>query len=262
MDDRIQELAVDAARQVLQSFRESNAQWTDDKLPLNELAAWLGLEIASFDQDYYPEGTYGFLEPGENLIWLRRKLLEGIHRFTLAHEIGHAILHRQAEHQHVSFRLPRTVGVLDPGAAFDDPCKEQDVREGETDLVFQDQAEELLGIGISYDPRSQREIAANIFAAELLMPLERVRTLYVSAEISANELAGIFGVSQSALLNRLSVLLTPSEANVNRMGDLYGRPWDEGGRPGVVGHMDGSSDNTHSYAETMLSPKKQYNEFQ
>src|SRR5207245_6946443 len=53
-----------------------------------------------------------------------------------------------------------------------------------------------------------------------------------------------------------------SEANVNRMGDLYGRPWDEGGRPGVVGHMDGSSDNTHSYTETILSPKKQYDEFQ
>ncbi len=195
MDDRFQELAVEAARQVLQSFRESDAQWTDDKIPLNELADWLGLEIATFNSDDYPKGTFGFLEPGENLIWIRRNLSEGMHRFTLAHEIGHAILHRQVEHQHVSLRLPRTVGVLDPGAAFDDPCKEQDVREGVTDLVFQDQAEELLGTGISYDPRSQREIAANIFAAELLMPLERVRTLYVSAEISANELAGIFGVS-------------------------------------------------------------------
>ncbi len=258
MDDRFQELAVEAARQVLQSFRESDAQWTDDKIPLNELADWLGLEIATFNSDDYPKGTFGFLEPGENLIWIRRNLAEGMHRFTLAHEIGHAILHRQVEHQHVSLRLPRTVGVLDPGAAFDDPCKEQDVREGVTDLVFQDQAEELLGTGISYDPRSQREIAANIFAAELLMPLERVRTLYVSAEISANELAGIFGVSQSALLNRLSVLLTQNDVNVNRRGDLHGRPVAGDG----IGSADASSDNTHSYTETILSPKKQYDEFQ
>src|SRR6266849_3336233 len=110
MHDRIQEQAAEAAQQVLQNFRESYTQWTDDKVPLNELAAWLGLEIATFNSDDYPKGTFGF---------------------------------------------------LDPGADFDDPCKEQDVREGVTDLVFQDQAEELLGIGISYDPRSQREIAAN-----------------------------------------------------------------------------------------------------
>src|SRR6266480_5368591 len=262
MDDRIQELAVDAARQVLQSFRESNAQWTDDKLPLNALAAWLGLEIASFDQDYYPEGTYGFLEPGENLIWLRRKLLEGIHRFTLAHEIGHAILHRQAEHQHVSLRLPRIVGILDTGAAIEDPCKEQDVREGVTDLLFQDQTEELRGIGISYDPRSQREIAANIFAAELLMPLDRVRTLYLSEEIPANEMAGIFGVSKSAMFNRLAVLLAPSMINVHQRSNLPGRLWNEGGHPGVDGHAHDSSDKTYSPTETIQTRKKEYDEDQ
>ena len=260
MDDRFLELAAEAAREVLQSFRESYAQWTDDKIPLNDLAAWLGLEIATFDPDDYPKGTYGFLEPGENLIWLRRKLPEGMHRFTLAHEIGHAILHRQVEH--VSFRLPRSVGILDPGAVFEDQCKEQDVREGVTDLVLQDQAEELLGIGISYDPRSQREIAANIFAAELLMPLERVRTLYVSAETPANELAGIFGVSKSAMLNRISVLLTSSETNVDRGSDLYGRTQDQGGHSGVDGLIHGSSDNTHSPTETILIPKRLYDEFQ
>jgi ATP-dependent DNA helicase UvrD/PcrA len=252
MDDKVQAQAAEAAHQVLQNFRESYAQWTDDKVPLNELAAWLGLEIATFDPGDYPKGTYGFLEPGENLIWLRRYLSEGMHRFTLAHEIGHAVLHRQAAYQHTSFRLAQSIGVLDPGAAFEVSCKEYDVREDVTDLLFQDQAEELLGIGISYDPRSQREIAANIFAAELLMPLERVRALYLIAEAPANELAGVFGVSKSALLNRLSVLLTPGT------GDHKGRP--------VIGDggnsADGSSDNTHSPNETILSPEKQYDEFQ
>ena len=262
MDDRIQELAAEAASQVLQSFRESYPQWTDDKLPLDELATWLGLEIATFDQDDYPEGTYGFLEPGENLIWLRRNLTDGILRFTLAHEIGHAILHREIGHQSVSFRLPRSVGFLDTGVAFEDPCNEQDVREGVTDLLFQDQTEELHGIGIYYDPRSQREIAANIFAAELLMPLERVRTLYLSAEIPANELAAIFGVSKSAMLNRLAVLLAPNETNVHSGGNLPGLTWDEGGQAGVDGHAHGSSDKTYSPTETIHTPKKEYDEFQ
>jgi DNA helicase II / ATP-dependent DNA helicase PcrA len=262
MDERFQELAAGAARQVLQGFRESYAPLTDDKVPLDKLATWLGLEIATFDPGDYPKGTYGFLEPGENLIWLRRHLPEGMHRFTLAHEIGHAILHRQAEHQHIPLRLPRTLGVLDTGTAPDDPCKEQDIRESVTDLFFQDQVEEQLGIGISYDPRSQREIAANIFAAELLMPLERVRTLYLSAETPASELASIFGVSKSALLNRISALLTSSEIDVNHSGSYDSRPVDEGDHPGAEGYGHGDSDNIQIPTETIPLPQKHYDEFQ
>ena len=261
MDDRIQGLAAEAARQVLQSFRESCAQWTDDKIPLNELAAWLGLEITTFDPDDYPKGTYGYLEPRENLIWLHRNLPEGLHRFTLAHEIGHAILHREAAHPYVFSLLLPSVGVIDTGAASEDTCKEQDVREGVTDLLYQDQTEELLGIDITYDPHSQREIAANIFAAELLMPLERVRTLYVSAETPANELAVIFGVSKFALLNRLSMLLTPGEMYVHRGSDHSGRTGNGGGY-GVDGHAQDSSDKVQTLTETMHTPKKEYDEFQ
>src|SRR6266516_4848093 len=262
MDDKIQELAAGAARQLLQNFGESHPQWTDDKIPLDELAVWLGLEITTFDPSDYPKGTYGFLEPAENLIWLCRNLSTGLQRFTLAHELGHAILHRQAAQKHFSIHPSQSMVVLDQGASPEDPCDEHDVHEDATGIIFQEQAEELLGIGISYDPRSQREIAANIFAAELLMPLERVRTLYLSAETPANELASIFGVSKSALLNRLSLLLTPSETNVNRTSDLHGRLWDEGVRLEVDGHAGGSSDNTHSSTEAILSPKKQYDEFQ
>src|SRR6266702_588349 len=262
MENKIKALAAETAHQLLQRFRESHPWWIDDRTPLDDLAAWLDLKITTFHPDDHPEGTYGFLDAGENLVWLRRYLPEGIHRFTLAHEIGHAVLHRQLGHQHISFRLAQSVAVLDQGALYEDPCKEHEVREDVTDLVFQDQAEELLGIGISYDPRSQRELTANFFAAELLMPLERVCALYLTAEAPANELACIFGVSKSALLNRLSVLLTPSEANVNRTGDLHGRSWDEGVRSEVDGHTGDSSDNTHSSTETILSLNKQYDEFQ
>src|SRR6266700_362063 len=262
MENKIKALAAETAHQLLQRFRESHPWWIDDRTPLDDLAAWLDLKITTFHPDDHPEGTYGFLDAGENLVWLRRYLPEGIHRFTLAHEIGHAVLHRQLGHQHISFRLAQSVSVLDQGALYEDPCKEHEVREDVTDLVFQDQAEELLGIGISYDPRSQRELTANFFAAELLMPLERVCALYLTAEAPASELACIFGVSKSALLNRLSVLLTPSEANVNRTGDLHGRSWDEGVRSEVDGHTGDSSDNTHSSTETILARNKQYDEFQ
>ena len=245
MVDRFQVQAAEAARRVLQRFREANPQWTDDKIPVDELATWLGFVVTTFGPDDHPKGTYGFLEPGENLIWLSRNLTDGIRRFTLAHEIGHAILHRHVEDQHISLRLARTVGLLDQEVSPEDRCTELDVRESETDRPFEDQVEELQGIDIAYDPRSQREIAANIFAAELLMPLERVRALYLSADIQAGELADIFGVSKSAMLNRIAVLLIPGET--------------EDGRG--VGVQNGAN-NPYPHTETLNQPQKTYDEYQ
>src|SRR5207237_8135190 len=83
--------------------------------------------------------------------------------------------------------------------------------------------QEVLGIGQAYDPRSERERAANIFAAELLMPLERVRTLYLDQNISPDQLASIFGVSNAAMLNRLAGLLT-EPAMPERPEGAAGRP--------------------------------------
>src|SRR5207302_663701 len=57
----------------------------------------------------------------------------------------------------------------------------------------------------------------NIFAAELLMPLERVHTLYLSEHITPHQLASLFEVSNAAMLNRLVGLLTDS-------GRLQGSP--------------------------------------
>jgi len=61
-----------------------------------------------------------------------------------------------------------------------------------------------------YHPRSQRELAANIFAAELLIPLGRVQRLYLAEESNPATLASGFGVSNAALLNRLAGLLKKS----------------------------------------------------
>src|SRR5258708_15782190 len=109
------------------------------------------------------------------------------------------------------------------GMSREDPCQTQDVREEAMGFIYQEQAEELLGIGLSYDPRSQRELEANIFAAELLMPLERVRALYLTKQLPANKLAGVFDVSNAAMLNRVAGLLvetreTPGQGEVEQTG--------------------------------------------
>jgi len=247
MDDRMQALAAEAAHQLLQSFRGSYPQWTDDRTPLDELTSWLGLEIATFHPEDYPEGTYGFLEPEENLIWLGRNLPEMLRRFTLAHELGHAILHRQVSHEHIAFNHLQPVLEAGQGVTREDPCQTYDIREEVTGLIYQEQAEELLGIGLSYDPRSQRELAANIFAAELLMPLERVRALYLTRGVPAGQLAGVFDVSNAAMLNRLAGLLREKKEIVAGQAELGGS---ELGGP-----------LARRPAEAKV-PQKQYDEFQ
>src|SRR5579864_6401534 len=151
MDDRMRSEAVETARQLLQRFKADHPEWTDDKTPVDELVTWYGLEVATFHPDDQPQGTYGWLEPGEDLIWLCRGLPETLRRFTLAHELGHAVLHRHADQPH----------LLEAKLSRDDLCQVVDVQEDITGLLDQDQVEEILGIGQSYDPRSQRELAAN-----------------------------------------------------------------------------------------------------
>ncbi len=211
MDDQVRSEAVVTARQLLQRFKAQHPEWTDDKTPVDELVMWYGLEVATFHPDDQPQGTYGWLEPGEDLIWLCRGLPETLRRFTLAHELGHAVLHRHADQQQLHL----------PEPSRDDPCQVIDVQEEVTGLLDQEQVEEILGIGQSYDPRSQRELAANIFATELLMPRERMQALYQGGgsrvpiyrarltplQTSPSSLAGIFGVSAAAMLNRLAGLL-------------------------------------------------------
>lgn len=210
MDASVRLEAVEAARDLLQRFQAECTTWQDVATPVEEIAAWLGCEIATFHPEDYPSGTYGFLEPGEQLIWLCRDLPATLQRFTLAHELGHVVLH---SHIPLGHDLPasshaRSLPLAEPGVSSDDPCQIQDIQEELTGLLSQQQAEELLGPGATYDPRSQRELAANLFAAELLMPLHRVWELYVKQQISPDALALLFNVSQAAILNRLAGLLT------------------------------------------------------
>jgi DNA helicase-2/ATP-dependent DNA helicase PcrA len=224
MDHRMRITAEAAARLLLRYFQEERPQWSDEQTPLDEIVSWLGLHVATFYPEDYQEGTYGFVDPDEdeNLIWLRRDLPETLRRFTLAHELGHVVLHSQ-RNERVRDLLselhlpPAGAGMAEdvPAPSRDDPCQEDDVEQQAAGLLDQEQFQEALGIGESYDPRSQRELAANIFAAELLMPIDRVRNLYLVRRVAPGKLAGIFAVSQAALLNRLAGLLMEPAPSVS-----------------------------------------------
>lgn len=215
MESRIRVIAELAARQVLESFRAMHPTWSYDRTPVDAIAAWLGLQTETFHPDDYPHGTYGFMDSDEDehLVWLCRGLSETLRRFTLAHELGHAILHCQSGEriqvilQDIHGENPAPTGAINRAPTRRDPCHSNDVQEEMMALFDQEQFEEMLGIGHSYDPRSQRESAANLFAAELLMPSIRVSTLYLAQHVQPNTLADLFGVSQAAMLNRLSGLL-------------------------------------------------------
>src|SRR5579885_2326946 len=248
MDNRMRIMAVEAARLVLRLYREEHPEWVDDRTPLDELVSWLGLQVETFHPDDYKPGTYGFVDADEdeNLIWLCRDLSEMLRRFTLAHELGHAVLHCHggSRVQALANKLASLSGMetsqpILPDPSHADPCHETDVQESMTWLLDQEQFQEALGIGQSYDPRSQRELDANLFAAELLMPIERLRTLYLVECVPPQSLADIFAVSNAAMLNRLAGLL---KEHLNPAIEV--------------------SEETPQQQAPAAAPKKQYDEFQ
>ena len=215
MDEQMRNMAEETARLVLRRFRAVFSKWRDDRTPVDDLVKWLGLQLETFHPENLP-GTYGYVDPDENehLIWLCRGLPETMRRFTLAHELGHVLLHgTPSSHMNALLGdIPAIVTTQDYAftPSSEDPCRENDVQEESTVLTDAEQFQER--IGQSYDPRSQRELAANMFAAELLMPLERVRTLYLVERVSPTSLAATFQVSTIALLNRLAELLKSPKA--------------------------------------------------
>src|SRR5947209_17763507 len=209
MDDSIREQAETAARLLLRHFQLAHPQWSDDRTPVDEIVSWLGLHVTTFYPGDYAPGTYGFIDSDEDegLIWLSRNLSETFRRFTLAHELGHAILHCIGGSRFHALLSDRPIFTQEqqslPELSRADPCHGLDIQEGSTGILDQEQFQEALGIGHTYDPRSQREVVANLFASELLMPLERIRTLYLVQRVPAHTLVERFGVSQAAMLTRL-----------------------------------------------------------
>jgi len=158
MDLQLRATAEMTARLLLQTFRAEHGD--EDFAPLDAIVPWLGLHMETFHAADYPPGTFGFTDADEDehLIWLCRGLAEAFRRFTLAHELGHALLHCRS-----TPRIQELLGTYTAQTSWPvsepsrlDPCSETDVQEN---MLDQEQFEAALGIGHSYDPRSERELA-------------------------------------------------------------------------------------------------------
>jgi Zn-dependent peptidase ImmA (M78 family) len=139
------------------------------------VAAGLGAEVRLFDLEADVSGVL-YREADRRVIVVNKRQSAVRQRFTIAHEIGHLVLHRgHAVHVDEGFRI----NLRDPRAAT---------------------AEEV------------EEIEANAFAANLLMPAAWVRQdvdggrLDPSDEDALAEFAERYGVSLHAMALRLASL--------------------------------------------------------
>ena len=185
---------------------------------IETLAERLGLALAGFHPGARRDGALGWLEPGENLIFLREGLPESVRRFTLAHEIGHAVLHRAGGMAALFDEHPLST----PESLTDtfDGCDDADVTAPADALALSD---ETLRPGQAYSARAQRESEANAFAATLLLPADKLLAAYLDEDnpqrswrLTPRALAERFGVSEDAVLRRLAALLVPAAGEVDR----------------------------------------------
>ncbi len=183
---------IAAARQAARQLRED---WQNGReipasslsFPLEDLVVSLNIAIAYFTEADLPD-TLGYLDPEEDLIWLREGLSFTVARFTLAHELGHWCLHRDDDEQCASTDISQVITAPDHAA-----------------MLRPDEA---------YSPRSRRERQANAFAAELLAPLHVVRDAYLGvsgAPMPAPQIAAACGVAQSVIVAQLTRLLQEGE---------------------------------------------------
>jgi DNA helicase II / ATP-dependent DNA helicase PcrA len=208
-----------AAARLLSWLEEQDGPHSVAATNVDRLADLLGLQVALFHPTARREGTFGWLEPGENLIFLRQDLSDPVRRFTLAHEIGHAVLHR------ATTGLEKVSGVFAalPSQDLLMPETSRGCEVGDLDapLVALATGEEILRPGEAYSARAERESEANIFAASLLLPEDRLLARYLSRGRQqtafegsrrgaiTRKLAREFGVSEDVVLRSLAAMLQP-----------------------------------------------------
>lgn len=200
----------------------SRARWSNVATPVDELARRMGLDIATFDAALHPN-VWGYLEPGENLIFLRKGLSTPVRRFTLAHEIGHVVLHRRGGGAALLWGDDAS-----DGAHSFEACSGADLD------PIEEPGDEALQPGQVYNARSVVEREANAFAVALLMPGDLFQATYLAMKAQTGQDASVgrvtralarkFGVSEDAALRRLQSLLAPGRAadtptHTPRLGD-------------------------------------------
>lgn len=170
--DRIEHQAIEAM---------NAAGAVDAPVDLDRIARSLHVQIQEETLEDHVSGVL-VVKGGQRLVLLNRRHHPNRQRFTLAHELGHLVLHEAVGDRvfiDTNMRVYQRVGTpLD--AAYSQP--------GSTTTA-------------------QEEREANLFASALLMPralLERyARGLDLSDEIDVAHLARVFGVSEQAMTIRL-----------------------------------------------------------
>jgi DNA helicase-2/ATP-dependent DNA helicase PcrA len=127
-------------------------------------------------------GAYAVLDPDADCIWHDSSLTPETTRFNIAHELGHWWLHEQAC-----------------------ACMEED--------IVPDPVTEPLPYGESYvsgyGPAQRREVEANVFAAEFLLPAPLLREMFLEA-VPPKKIAQTVGISESTVLSQMAeALLLP-----------------------------------------------------
>lgn len=179
--------AAAAAQDLLRDFEERYDADEAPPVPVERIAgSLLGLLIDEVDDIRSLPGAptdqgrlSGMLDPGEMVVWVDRgeaRRSSGRRRFTIAHEIGHLLLH-----------VPTS-----PRVFYDGPANIREIDEDPSD-------EELPEL-------RQREKEANVFARELLMPEPLVNEQAHATGFNLPALANRFEVSVPAMRLRLRLL--------------------------------------------------------
>lgn len=145
--------------------------YSDGEYPVKVLRIAKGLELEVYDATFDKDDVAGMIKAKEKKILIAQNDSPLRRRFSIAHEIGHFVLHyygklfgEKDQQKHISFR------------------------DNTSSLGF-----------------SVREIEANFFAANLLMPESKVRELY-SEGFNLEEMAYFLNVSKAAMGHRLEYL--------------------------------------------------------
>lgn len=139
------------------------------------------------DDPDLPDNVLGQLaiDEGEGTIRVRAGLGPARRAFVIGHEIGHFALKH-------------------PARQIQDGPEQIDESPHTGALVAQN------GIYRAYSERDRWELEANVFAAELLAPVLKVREMVLNdRDWTVEDLAKYFGLSEAAILNQLAAALLP-----------------------------------------------------
>ena len=155
-------------KRVMAAVRRLREKYGLDEPPVNpvEIARQEGIDVkfVNFTGDY--ERVAGFYDPTDNTIYVNKVEYPKRQTFTIAHELGHALLHKDwasSENYAVLWRDPERNHPDDP-----------------------------------------REKEANAFAAHLLVPADLLDTYYYELGLKVPELSRLFVVSVPVIKNRLA----------------------------------------------------------